>query len=383
MTKSQNIVGLAIISISDGRELGLVRDLIINPDQGAVEYLMVENETWYLGAQVIPFERLQGVGEYAVTIESEEALQRLIDLPDVLGLIQRQVKVKGTKVLTKGGRLIGLVSEYFVDVASGKIAGCLLLPSRETLGARIIPAESVVTFGRDVLIVAEDLDEASLEEYDGSIAANAVATVRSVAVIDAPKPPLAAPASVPASAAQVPASAAQVPASAAQVPASAAQVPASAAPVPSAATMTSSSAARPTEVPPTIHPIKEPSVEKASVLPVLEDLSVNSLPVEDIDPGSPRSQQEDKPNEAEPFIFPSLEKSEDAEAKPEGGDGQERGPLFGQMQHKYYVGKVLTKTLTNNLGETVAEKGDVITEELIEKVRQSGKYLEMIMNVRE
>ncbi|MZP30938.1 hypothetical protein GTO91_14560 [Heliobacterium undosum] len=362
MTKSQNIVGLAIISINDGRELGLVRDLIINPDQGAVEYLMVENESWYLGAQVIPFERLQGVGEYAVTIESEEALQRLTDLPEVQGLIQRQVKVKGTKVLTKRGRLIGVVNEYFVDVASGKITGCLLLPSQETLGARIIPAESVVTFGRDVLIVVEDLDEARLEEYDGHIVANAVAAVRSVPGVDSPKTPVAAPASVPVSAAPVPAS------------------PAPAAPV---TTMTSSITQAPKVVPEPIRPFKEPLVEKAPVLRVIEDLSVNPQPFEDIDPGSLRPQREDKPNEAEPFTFPALEKNEDAEAKPEGGDGQERGPLFGQMQHKYYVGKVLTKTITNNLGETVAEEGDLVTEELIEKVRQSGKYLEMIMNVKE
>ncbi|MBM7867326.1 hypothetical protein GTO89_11125 [Heliobacterium gestii] len=369
MTKSQNIIGLAIISINDGRELGLVRDLIINPDQGSVEYLMVENESWYLGAQVIPFERLQGVGEDAVTIESEEALQRLTEMADVQGLIQRQVKVKGTKVLTKRGRRIGIVNEYFVDVSSGKITGCLLMPSRQQLAARIIPAESVVTYGRDVLIVVEDMDEAKLVEYKGDDEDTVVA---------APAAP-AAPAPAPAQVISI-SPAAVSPATPVAAPESA---PAPA-PVAAASETASSIAYTPVEDREPLPPVKEPLVEKEPALRLIEDLSVSPQAVEaDMDPVARLLEEEDKPKEAEPFAFPALEKKEVGEVKPEGGDGQERGALFGQMQHKYYVGKVLTKTITNNLGEVVAEDGDIITEEMIEKVRQSGKYLEMIMNVKD
>ncbi|QGG49069.1 PRC-barrel domain-containing protein [Heliorestis convoluta] len=174
MTNSQNIIGLAIISINDGRELGIVRNLIINPEKRAVEYLIVENDSWYLGADVIPFQELQGVGEYAATIESEASLQRLHDLQEVQELIKRNVKITGTKVLTKHGRMIGNVDEYFVDVNSGKISGCLLVPAKKDLGERIIPVDSVVTFGRDILVVVEDLNEESLELFSEAFVATVV-----------------------------------------------------------------------------------------------------------------------------------------------------------------------------------------------------------------
>ncbi|MDD2421526.1 MAG: PRC-barrel domain-containing protein [Heliobacteriaceae bacterium] len=308
MTKSQNIVGLAIISINDGRELGTVRDLIINPEQGAVEYLMVENETWYLGAQVIPFQQLQGVGEYAVTIESEEALKPLQDLTEVQALIDRNVKVKGTKVLTKAGRLVGSVSEYFVDVGCGRIAGCLLMSADKSLSTRIIPAESVVTFGRDVLVVTEELDEAALAEFQ---------EVKGRPVTGFSMPVRA--------------------------------------------------------IVPEVAPVEG---EPEPALVVLEDVS--AVPLEPAIPADPEDVSGGEATAVNPDTVP-------AASGESGGAGEidENGPLFGQLQHKYYVGKKLAKRLENNQGEVIAEEGAIVTEELIEAVKQAGKYLELIMNTKE
>lgn len=43
MKKTQDIVGLSVFSVVDGRQVGQVKDLVINPEEGKVEYLLVSD----------------------------------------------------------------------------------------------------------------------------------------------------------------------------------------------------------------------------------------------------------------------------------------------------------------------------------------------------
>ena len=180
MKRSEEILGLSIISISDGREVGRVKDLVVNPEQGAVECLVVENGNRHLGIKVIPFKEVEGIGEYAVTIASEDTIVSLDDVPHVNNLLERNVQVKGTKVLTRKGNFIGEVTEYVVDEDSnGKIVGCQLAAKDDNLNQKYIPKDSVVTFGKDVLVVVEgvastltgniEVQEATEKEIESTI----------------------------------------------------------------------------------------------------------------------------------------------------------------------------------------------------------------------
>jgi len=160
MKRSEEILGLSIISINDGREVGRVKDLVVNPDRGAIECLVVENGNRYLGVKVIPFKDVEGVGEYAVTIASESSIVDLSEVPHVSDLLERNVQVKGTKVLTKKGKLIGEVNEYIIDEDNaGQISGCQLVAMDGSGDAKLIPKDSVVTFGKDVLVVVEGVEQ--------------------------------------------------------------------------------------------------------------------------------------------------------------------------------------------------------------------------------
>ncbi|MDA8233383.1 MAG: PRC-barrel domain-containing protein [Clostridia bacterium] len=156
MKRSEEILGLSIISIGDGREVGRVKDLVVNPEQGAVECLVVENGNRHLGVKVIPFKDVEGIGEYAVTVANDTTIVELDEVPHVSNLLERNVQVKGTKVLTRKGNFIGEVTEYIVDEDNnGKIVGCQLAARDDSLNNKYIPKDSVVTFGKDVLVVVE------------------------------------------------------------------------------------------------------------------------------------------------------------------------------------------------------------------------------------
>lgn len=153
MKKSIEIIGLPIISISDGQNIGNVKSLVINHDKGSVDFLTIEHEDWQVSVKAIPFKKVVGIGEYAVTVESEGSVIDLNEIPIANQLVNKKIKITNTKVMTRKGQLLGEISEYFVDENTGNILGMQLqLPNNEV----ILKAEYVMTYGKDIIIVKED-----------------------------------------------------------------------------------------------------------------------------------------------------------------------------------------------------------------------------------
>ncbi len=178
MKRSEELLGLSIISIEDGKEVGSVSDLVVNPAEGTVEYLLVDNGIRYLGVKILPFKMVEGVGEYAITIKDSASVSDLAKESEVTGLLELNVRVKGTRVLTKKGKLIGTVGEFLVDDENeGKIVGCELVPPDGSGKKGIIPSEQIITFGKDVLIVNEGAEASLTDSLPGSSPVHAVKTL--------------------------------------------------------------------------------------------------------------------------------------------------------------------------------------------------------------
>ncbi len=156
MKKSTDILGLPVISIMEGKELGNVKGLVINPNGGIVTALVRDEIKWYLEAKLLPFSAITGVGEYAVTIEDSSSVASITTAPEFEKLLSDDIKVIGTKVLTKSGRIQGKVTEILIDDA-GQITACEI---EDVSGQSAeIPAQRILTYGKDVLIIKETTDE--------------------------------------------------------------------------------------------------------------------------------------------------------------------------------------------------------------------------------
>lgn len=116
MKKSQQIIGLPIISISDGNEVGKVKNIVMNAETGAIDYFVVDSGIQVLSTRVIPTTNVLGIGEYAMTILNPEAISDISKIPAAIDLLQKNITVKGTRVLTKKGSLIGETGDLYVDV---------------------------------------------------------------------------------------------------------------------------------------------------------------------------------------------------------------------------------------------------------------------------
>ncbi|WGG44400.1 PRC-barrel domain-containing protein [Rossellomorea sp. DA94] len=163
MKKSAEMKALPIISINDGSEIGRVKSLVINPEKGSVDFLTIEHEDWQVSVKAIPFKKVVGIGEYAVTVENENAVIDLNEIPIANQLVNKKIKINDTRVMTRKGQMIGNIQEFYVDDETGAIVSLELQSKDNTY---FLATEHVLTFGKDILIVNEDAVEYFKDSFD-------------------------------------------------------------------------------------------------------------------------------------------------------------------------------------------------------------------------
>ena len=97
MKKSVEILGLPIISITEGRELGISKSLLIDAKNGAVAAVTIDDDDWYRGVKLIPYEAIIAIGEDAVTITHSENILNLEEAGDYERLLVENIRVIGTE----------------------------------------------------------------------------------------------------------------------------------------------------------------------------------------------------------------------------------------------------------------------------------------------
>lgn len=153
MKKTQQIMGLPVIEVSSGSQLGAVAGIVINPDQGSVECLLLEREKWYGEMSALPHGSVVAVGEFAVTVLNGSDVFPVGSKPELVAVIERDVQLIKAGVMTRSGKFIGNVKEYAVDEQSGKIRGCEVMA--EDGSEFVVPGEKVLTYGSKFLIVED------------------------------------------------------------------------------------------------------------------------------------------------------------------------------------------------------------------------------------
>ena len=153
MKKSVEILGLPIISITEGRELGTSKTLLIDAKNGVIAALTIEDDDWYRGVKLIPYESIIAIGEDAITITHSENILNLEEAGDYERLLIENIRVIGTKAITKTGRIQGRVSEVFIG-DGGKIEQCEITAPDGSVSE--VTSDQISIFGKQVTVVNVD-----------------------------------------------------------------------------------------------------------------------------------------------------------------------------------------------------------------------------------
>lgn len=150
MKKSVEILGLPVISITEGRELGMSKSLLIDAKNGTIAAITIEDEDWYRGVKLLPYSSVIAIGEDAVTITNSENILTLEDAGDYEAMMDANIKIIGTKAITKSGTIQGKVVEIYVG-DNGQIEKCEIEGRDGSLSE--ITSEQISIFGKQVTVI--------------------------------------------------------------------------------------------------------------------------------------------------------------------------------------------------------------------------------------
>ncbi|MGP4061553.1 PRC-barrel domain-containing protein [Halobacillus sp. H74] len=171
MKRSVEIIGFPIISISDGEEIGRVKSIVVNPEKGSVDFLTVEHEDWQVSVKAIPFQKIIGIGKYAITVESQHSILDLNEIPIANQLINKKVSINGAQVMTRVGELVGEVKEFYVNEKNGQVLSVDLFTEHEQIVE--VSSDYIITYGEKLLILNEEFisGDVLMEETEKSLQA--------------------------------------------------------------------------------------------------------------------------------------------------------------------------------------------------------------------
>ena len=171
MKKSVDILGLPVISITEGRELGMSKTLLIDAPNRIVAAITIEDEDWYRGVKLIPYDNVIAVGDDAVTINNSENILTLDAAGDFETLLDDNIRVIGTKAITRTGVIQGNITEIFIG-EDGSIEKCEVTTPEGSTSE--VTADQVAIFGKEVTVISPEGDVVKKSDAASAPAAPAV-----------------------------------------------------------------------------------------------------------------------------------------------------------------------------------------------------------------
>ncbi|MCR5176031.1 MAG: PRC-barrel domain-containing protein [Anaerovibrio sp.] len=153
MKKSVEIIGLPVISITEGRDLGMSKGLLIDAKHGAVAAIIIEDEDWYRGVKLLPYSSVVAIGDDAVTVFNSETILTLEDAGDFETMMDANIKIIDTKAITMSGTIQGKVVEIYIG-EGGKLEKCEIEDAMGNLSE--ITSDQIAIFGKQVTIIASE-----------------------------------------------------------------------------------------------------------------------------------------------------------------------------------------------------------------------------------
>jgi len=157
MVSYRVVRGLSVVTLAEGKKVGQVDDLIVEPRAQAVRWLRLAVPDFFgLGkASWVSVEAVHSVGEHVVVIGSQGDLKRLQEVPEAARLARGR-SLLGKKVITEGGRYLGEVSDFTFALSDFALSSIRVVQgnlfAQQTLE---IEAGYLRTIGQDVIVVAD------------------------------------------------------------------------------------------------------------------------------------------------------------------------------------------------------------------------------------
>lgn len=360
MKRSGELIGRPIISLVDGCEIGTVKSFVFNPGDGIVAAIVVDDGKSYRGAKLIAFGDILGIGASAITIEQKSFVKSVEEAPELEKLLEANVNIINTKILTKKGEIKGTITEVKFDTETGQIIECYSV--NENGDSFIIPADKIYTYGSGITVITSE---------DDIPATKAVVSPKSEQPKAAFQQPQQGKVEQPKVVIQTPVVEKQSEPKKLEQPKVVIQTPI---------------------VEKQTKSIQQPIVEKVQETTPVEEVKTQEQPVveeikevvNEVQENVEDIKTEEIPVEKQQKILeqPKVEDSVDIQTDEAAADSIKAMRKFEERQKKFLIGKKATRRIVTDNGTEIINQGEEVTKEIIQKANLAGKFVELSMSVQ-
>lgn len=156
MLKALDMIGLPVMEVETGKQLGAVQDLLLNR-QNQLKGVLIENKNWFSAVRYVPWKELIAVGDDAITVASKNVLLEWDEQSQLMLLKKGESPWLDLPVLTVNGKQLGRIQDVYFDGKLDKqIVGYELtdgLVSDLTEGRKWLPAPDKIKKGAEAVFV--------------------------------------------------------------------------------------------------------------------------------------------------------------------------------------------------------------------------------------
>jgi uncharacterized protein YrrD len=170
MVKAADLLGRAVVSREGGRELGKVKDLVVDHSGKRVLGVVV-SEGLLRGTKVALWPSVLAVGPHSVVLDSARSVVDADDAPEIKSVLEKGTHIRGLKLQTTEGKELGKIEDFQLDEESGTILGYELSSGlfADTFGGHpFLPAPPTIELGKEIAFIAPEV-EGTIQGSTGGI----------------------------------------------------------------------------------------------------------------------------------------------------------------------------------------------------------------------
>ena len=157
MLKLGDLLGLPVLEIETGAQIGAVQEAVLDSNLTSVQCILVTGSTNESGSNQILFRDLLNIGRDAITVRNSSVMFA-VDLSVGQEFTTQLHELLQKEIFTETGRNLGVLVDIIYDVASGKVQGYEVSDGIITdliCGRLLMPLPQAQVVGEDKVIVPD------------------------------------------------------------------------------------------------------------------------------------------------------------------------------------------------------------------------------------
>jgi uncharacterized protein YrrD len=156
MARYEFLKGLPVVTMMEGKQVGKVDDLVVDPERKAVRWLRLHRGGMLGGERLwVSVAAVHGFGEDALIVNAEADLLVPDAAPEAAALVKAKHQVIGAEVMSDTGERLGEVRDYEFAPDSFVLTSLSVPDGMNVVGPSLtITADRIITIGEDMIVVA-------------------------------------------------------------------------------------------------------------------------------------------------------------------------------------------------------------------------------------